>query len=97
MTLSSKAQSIYNQISAESTKHGDLRKIAKEIKKDHTLAMELWSTEHYFSMQLAILIMDKALLTQDVINMLDESIQKHDYAERTHLNRLVNGESTYQT
>lgn len=40
MKRSSKAQSILDQIN-DKTKLGDLRKIAKEIKKDHTLAMEL--------------------------------------------------------
>ena len=47
--------------------------------------MELWSTEEYFSRQLAILIMDKKLLNQDVIDQLDKDIQKHGIDERKHL------------
>lgn len=39
-------------------KMGDLRKIAKEIKKDHKLAMELWNTEVYEARGIACLIMD---------------------------------------
>ena len=85
MKLSAKAQEIYTQISGEGTKHGDLRKLAKAIKRDHELAMELWSTGHYFSRQLAILIMDKKLIDQDFINNLVEDIQQHELKERTHL------------
>ncbi len=40
MKLSSKAERVYSQITPK-TKLGDLRKIAKEIKKDHELALEL--------------------------------------------------------
>lgn len=38
--LSPKAKDILSQIGSD-TKLGDLRKIAKEIKKDHELALEL--------------------------------------------------------
>ncbi len=85
MNLTIKAQEIHSQISKEGTKLGDLRKIAKEIKKDHSLALELWSTGEFFSRQLAILIMDKKLLTQDFIDQLDKDMQNHEYDERTHL------------
>jgi len=85
MNLSAKAQKIHDQISVVGTKLGDLRKIAKEIKKDHALAMELWSTGNYFSRQLAILIMDKKLLSQEVINQLDKDIGEHSFEERNHL------------
>jgi len=84
MKLSSKAKEILSQIDAN-TKLGDLRKIAKEIKKDHELAMELWSTGGFLARQLAILIMDKKLLSQEVINQLDADIQSHDFEERNHL------------
>lgn len=85
MALSPKAKEVYFQISTEETKLGDLRKIAKEIKKDHDLAMELWSTGEFFPRQLAILIMDKKLLTQEVIDELDQDIKKHTYKERNQL------------
>ncbi len=85
MDLSAEARKIHTQISGESTKLGDLRKIAKMIKKDHYLAMELWSTGNFFARQLAILIMDKKLLTQEVINTLDNDIQHHNFKERNHL------------
>lgn len=79
------AEDILAQISHKSTKLGDLRKIAKEIKKDHELAMELWSTEYYLARQLAILIMDKKLLSQELIDKLDQDIQQHDEHERNQL------------
>ena len=59
MPLSPQAENIFAQIKDESTKLGDLRKIAKEIKKNHELALELWSTGNLMARQLAILIMDK--------------------------------------
>jgi 3-methyladenine DNA glycosylase AlkD len=63
MKLTSKAKDIYAQIDQENTKLGDLRKIAKNIKKDHELAMGLWSTSQFSPRLLAILIMDKKLLS----------------------------------
>ena len=85
MKLSAKAQEIYDQISAEGIKLGDLRKIAKVIKRDHELAMELWSTGGFFPRQLAILIMDKKQLTQEAIDQLDQDLKEHDYEKRNQL------------
>lgn len=85
MKLSQKAKKIYTRIDSKTTKLGDIRKIAKEIKKDHELAMELWSTGEFLPRQLAILIMDKKLLSQKLIDTLDKDIQKHPMDERTQL------------
>ncbi len=71
MKLSSKADSVLAQINSK-TKLGDLRKMAKEIKKDHELAMELWSTKKFLPRQLAIPIMDNKLLSPNLINRLDK-------------------------
>lgn len=84
MKLSIKAENILAQIHAK-TKLGDLRKIAKDIKKDHELAMELWSTGRFLPRQLAILIMDNKLLSQDLINKLDKDMQTHPFDERNQL------------
>ncbi|RIW31379.1 DNA alkylation repair protein [Bacillus salacetis] len=81
---SSKAENILSQINSK-TKLGDLRKIAKDIKKDHELAMELWSTGEFLPRLLAILIMDKKLLSQDVLNSLDKDMQTHSFEERNNL------------
>lgn len=85
MKLSATAEKIYNQISTVNTKLGDLRVIAKEIKKDHNLALELWETENFFARQLAILIMDKKFLSQEVIDNLDKDIQNHQSEDQLQL------------
>ena len=84
MELSSKAENILHQID-DKTKLGDLRKIAKDIKKDHNLAMELWATGKYLARQLAILIMDKKHLSQEVIDKLDKDIKRHKEDDRNQL------------
>ncbi|MFC4721694.1 DNA alkylation repair protein [Geojedonia litorea] len=85
MKLSVKAQGIVDQIHPETTKLGDLRKIAKVLKTDHKLAMELWATGAFLHRQLAILLMDSKLLNQDGIDQLDRDMQNHSYEERNHL------------
>jgi 3-methyladenine DNA glycosylase AlkD len=84
-TLSPKAQNIYSQISQDTPKLGDLKKIGKEIKKDHELAMQLWSTKEYYPRLLAVLILDKNLLTQEVIENLATDMSSYDYDKRTQL------------
>lgn len=85
MKLSPKAEEILSQITDKNTKLGDLRNIAIEIKKDHTLAEELWSSKHFFARQLAILIMDKKLLTEVMIDDLIADINQHDHTEKLQL------------
>lgn len=84
MKLSSKAENIFDLIN-DKTKLGDLRKIANDIKKDHDLAMELWATGKYLARQLAILIMDKKHLSQELIDRLDKDIKRHKEDERNQL------------
>ena len=84
MKHSSQAENILAQINTN-TKLGDLRKIAKEIRKDHELAVELWSTGRFLPRQLAILIMNSKLLSQDLINQLDKDIHTHPPNERNQL------------
>ncbi len=57
-------------------KMGDIRKIAKKIKIDHALAMELWDTENLEGRMLAILILDSKQLSAD---KLDEMVQSLHY------------------
>lgn len=85
MKLASKAENILAEVSGKNIKLGDLRKIANEIKKDHSLAMELWATKHFFARQLAILIMDKKQLSQEVIDDFDKDIRQHKEEERLQL------------
>lgn len=84
MKFSSKVENVLGQINTK-TKLGDLRKIAKDIKKDHELAIELWSTKNLFPRLLAILIMDNKRVSQDFINKLDRDMQTHPLQERNQL------------
>jgi len=84
MKLSPQAENILAQINTK-TKLGDIRKIASEIKKDHELALELWSTGKFLPRQLAILIMDKKQLSQKVIDILDSDIAQHNEDEKLQL------------
>ncbi|TYR35709.1 DNA alkylation repair protein [Sphingobacterium phlebotomi] len=84
MKLSSEAENTLAQINTE-TKLGELRKIAGKIKKDHELALELWSTGQFLPRQLAILIMDKKQLSQKLIDNLDNDIQQHNENEKLQL------------
>jgi 3-methyladenine DNA glycosylase AlkD len=84
MTFSSKAESILAQLNSK-TKLGDLRNIAREIKKDHSLALELWASGKFLARQLSILIMDSKSLTEELINKLDRDIQTHTLNERNQL------------
>lgn len=81
MEHSSQAEKILAQINPD-TKLGDLRKIASEIKKDHKLALELWSTGQFLSRLLSILIMEKKQLSQPFIDDLDKGTTEHPYEER---------------
>ena len=85
MALSKKAERIVTQIEGEATRLGDLRKMAGEIKKDHELALELWSTGLFMPRQLAILIMDKKELSQETIDDLDKDMMQHEEDERLQL------------
>ncbi|MGE8425774.1 MAG: DNA alkylation repair protein, partial [Sphingobacterium siyangense] len=82
MKLSHKLENILTKITEKNTKLGDLRIVAKDIKKDHELAMELWSSKLFFARQLAILIMDKKLLTEEVIDQLIADIKQHNENEK---------------
>jgi 3-methyladenine DNA glycosylase AlkD len=85
MNLSAEAQKLYFEITKEEIKLGDLRVIAKEIKKNHVLAEELWATGKLYPQLLAILIMDVKKLTSDSIGLLIKDIQKHQPEERLQL------------
>jgi 3-methyladenine DNA glycosylase AlkD len=85
MTLSTKAQKIFKEIIKEGAMLGDLRRIAREIKKDHHLATELWSTGKLFPRLLSILIMDKKELCNNVVDMLFKDIEKHPMDDRLQL------------
>ena len=79
------AKKIASEINGKGTKLGDIKKRGREIKKDHELAMELWSIGGYHPRLLSTLILDKKLLTQDVIEKLTADMLDHDENERNQL------------
>ena len=80
-----KAEKILSQIAEKNTKLGDLRTIAKEVKKDQQLAMELWASKLVHARQLAILIMDVKLLTKEIIDTLVSDMEQHSQSDQLHL------------
>lgn len=85
MALSARANQLVAEITTGNLKLGDLKRRGQEIKKDHDLAMELWSTGEYYPRLLATLIFDKKLLAEHVINQLASDMLRHDAEERTQL------------
>jgi len=72
---------VLKTITQDSTKYGDLKKLAKEIKKDHTLAMELWETGQYYPRLLAVLILDRKLIDEEFIDRVSADLLKHEEDE----------------
>jgi 3-methyladenine DNA glycosylase AlkD len=85
MALSARAKKLVAEITSGNVKLGDLKARGKEIKKDHALAMELWSTGEYYPRLLAILIFDNKLLSEEVIDQLAADMLRHDVEERSPL------------
>jgi 3-methyladenine DNA glycosylase AlkD len=85
MALSARTEKVIAEITDGNPKLGDLKKRGAEIKKDHDLAMELWSTGEYTPRLLATLILDKKRLDENVINQLASDILRHDADERSQL------------
>lgn len=54
-------------------KLGDIRAVAKEIKTDHALALQLWETGNFDARLLAILIMKPKMLSVDELDRLVRS------------------------
>lgn len=85
MALSARAKKIVAELSQGDVRHGDLKKRGSEIKRDHDLATELWSTGDYYPRLLAILIFDNKLFSEKVIDQLASDILGHDLEERNQL------------
>ena len=85
MALSARANKLVAEVTKGTPKLGDLKKRGAEIKKDHDLAMELWSTGEYHPRLLATLIFDPKLLAANVIEQLASDMLRHEAAERAQL------------
>jgi 3-methyladenine DNA glycosylase AlkD len=85
MALSAKAKKLVAEITKGNLKLGDLKKRGAETRKDHELAMELWSTGEFQPRLLATLIFDKKLLAEEVVGQLASDMLRHDSEQRTQL------------
>jgi 3-methyladenine DNA glycosylase AlkD len=85
MAISAQAKKIVSDITEGEPKLGDIKKRGKEIKKDHNLAKELWTTGNYHARLLATLIFDKKLLTESVLEELASDLLTNDEDERNQL------------
>ena len=100
MDLSPRVKSLIAEIGDAKAKLGDIKKHGKEIKKDHDLALELWSTGNHHARLLATLIFDKKLLVQDFIDQITSDMLEHDTDERNQLsewflaNQLMKSKAT---
>jgi len=83
--LSQKAKDTIQKIHSDKINMGGIKKIAKSIKKDHDLAMELWNTKEYYERMLAVLIMDKNRLDIELIERLASEAQIHDEKQRNYI------------
>jgi 3-methyladenine DNA glycosylase AlkD len=79
------AKKIASEVNAEGTKLGDIKKRAKEIGRDHELGMALWSIGGFHPRLLSLLLLDKKLLTQDLIEDLADGILDHPESELSQL------------
>ena len=85
MALSARAKQLVAEITQTNAKLGDLKTHGNAIKKDHSLATELWSTGEFHPRMLATLLFDKKLLEENLIDQLASDMLQHDAKERSQL------------
>jgi 3-methyladenine DNA glycosylase AlkD len=85
MAVSARAKKLVAELTHGNLRLGDLKQRGKAIKKDHDLAMELWSTGAYYPRLLATLIFDTKLLSENAIDQLASDMLRHGMEERTQL------------
>lgn len=91
MSLSTQAQQIIASFTNNTPKMGDIKKLAKEIKKNHVLATELWATGEFYPRLLAILIFDKKQLNVETLDALDKDMRALPAEERNQLSEWLLG------
>lgn len=95
--LSDKANEYIKKLDHIDMPMGKIKTLAKEVKKDHALAIELWSTGKYYLRLFAVLIMDKKELSHEVIETLMDNLSSHPEEEALRIsewflaNQLVKG------
>ena len=85
MTQISSVKDILEQIAPEDTKMGDIKKLAKELKKNHDLSLELWKTGNVNARRLAIMIMDKNQIDEAFLAKIDQDLRSHTQQDQNRL------------
>lgn len=62
-------------------KLGDIRKVAKKIKSNHELALELWETKNFDARMLALLIIQPKQLSSEELDALVRSVKNSRVAD----------------
>lgn len=75
--VSKQLADIQDQISGQPVVMGKLKAMAKDLKKDHDLALELWATKGYPERMLSVLIMDKKLINEVLLVQLITDLGDH--------------------
>ena len=70
-------------------KMGDIRALAKKIKTDHELALQLWETENIDARLLAILIIKPKALSAEIIKKVNHPVTIPRFGEAESLNVAV--------
>ncbi len=83
------AERIIASIDKPDTKMGELKKLAKEIKTDHELAMHLWASGKYYPRLLSVLIMDKKKLDETVLSRMMNDLRDNSDDERNRVNEWL--------
>ena len=89
MSAQQQASDITTEYTNTPPKMGDLKKRAKEIKRNHELAWALWETGAHYSRMLAALIFDTKQLTPKDIETLAADLIASDDEERNYISEWL--------
>lgn len=89
MTISPEAQNIIDRFDPENPRMGALKKCAAEIGTNHALAMELWQDGGYTARLIAVLLMDKCLLDQMLIETLAADLEQMGDTNRNRISEWL--------
>lgn len=87
--MSRNLSELIEELNVDSMPMGDLKKIAREIKVNHELALELWASKLYYPQLLAVLIFDKKLLDQTLIETLVQDIESYDEVKQNQISEWL--------
>ncbi len=74
---------------ADATRLGEIKKLAKGIKKDHDLAVSLWRTGQHHPRLLATLLLDRTRLDQGFLDSLAADLEAHEPAQRAQISEWL--------